>query len=112
MTRSTILPRQIQQIQSVLKLVLVAQNFSFVRLQHHLDEQLCVLRIQAKKHIHFMHSLIPEKEGLRGMRSEERRVGKECVRTCSSRWSPYHTQKYNSNCITDKKINKSITYQY
>src|SRR3546814_15058275 len=23
-------------------------------------------------------------------RSEERRVGKECVRTCSSRWSPYH----------------------
>src|SRR3546814_8472440 len=23
-------------------------------------------------------------------RSEERRVGKECVRTCRSRWSPYH----------------------
>src|SRR3546814_15606690 len=23
-------------------------------------------------------------------RSEERRVGKECVSTCSSRWSPYH----------------------
>src|SRR3546814_5226665 len=23
------------------------------------------------------------------MRSEERRVGKECVRTCRSRWSPY-----------------------
>src|SRR3546814_1827490 len=22
--------------------------------------------------------------------SEERRVGKECVRTCRSRWSPYH----------------------
>src|SRR3546814_19687443 len=25
-----------------------------------------------------------------GLRSEERRVGKECVSTCRSRWSPYH----------------------
>src|SRR3546814_6041736 len=24
------------------------------------------------------------------VRSEERRVGKECVSTCRSRWSPYH----------------------
>src|SRR3546814_9656710 len=27
---------------------------------------------------------------MRAERSEERRVGKECVRTCRSRWSPYH----------------------
>src|SRR3546814_19355747 len=26
-------------------------------------------------------------------RSEERRVGKECVSTCRSRWSPYHSKK-------------------
>src|SRR3546814_5300570 len=26
----------------------------------------------------------------RRQRSEERRVGKECVSTCRSRWSPYH----------------------
>src|SRR3546814_3382525 len=26
----------------------------------------------------------------RGARSEERRVGKECVSKCRSRWSPYH----------------------
>ena len=26
----------------------------------------------------------------RAERSEERRVGKECVSTCRSRWSPYH----------------------
>src|SRR3546814_19240606 len=26
-------------------------------------------------------------------RSEERRVGTECVSTCSSRWSPYHSKK-------------------
>src|SRR3546814_15885316 len=25
-----------------------------------------------------------------GQRSEERRVGKECVSTCTSQWSPYH----------------------
>src|SRR3546814_13761730 len=28
-----------------------------------------------------------------GTRSEERRVGKECVSTCRSRWSPYHKKK-------------------
>ena len=26
----------------------------------------------------------------RKLRSEERRVGKECLRLCRSRWSPYH----------------------
>src|SRR3546814_18862107 len=26
-------------------------------------------------------------------RSEERRVGTECVSTCRSRWSPYHSKK-------------------
>src|SRR3546814_13310237 len=32
-------------------------------------------------------------------RSEERRVGKECVSTCRSRWSPYHsnTKRVNTN---------------
>ena len=29
-------------------------------------------------------------ETVNGARSEERRVGKECVSTCRSRWSPYH----------------------
>src|SRR3546814_15049205 len=29
-------------------------------------------------------------------RSEERRVGKECVSTCRSRWSPYHSKKNNN----------------
>src|SRR3546814_13087219 len=28
--------------------------------------------------------------GLQHVRSEERRVGKACVSTCRSRWSPYH----------------------
>src|SRR3546814_17094259 len=29
-------------------------------------------------------------QAVRPVRSEERRVGKECVSTCRSRWSPYH----------------------
>ena len=28
--------------------------------------------------------------GCVGGRSEERRVGKECIEPCRSRWSPYH----------------------
>src|SRR3546814_11358911 len=33
-------------------------------------------------------------------RSEERRVGKECVSTCRSRWSPYHYKK-QTHSLTD-----------
>src|SRR3546814_14177149 len=41
----------------------------------------------------------------RSGRSEERRVGKECVSTCSSRWVPY---LYKKN-ITDSHIHAVIT---
>src|SRR3546814_19447612 len=34
-------------------------------------------------------------------RSEERRVGKACVRPCRSRWSPYH---YNKNHNSYKTV--------
>src|SRR3546814_18043346 len=30
-------------------------------------------------------------------RSEARRVGKECVRKCRSRWSPYYEKKHNNH---------------
>src|SRR3546814_13277552 len=33
---------------------------------------------------------IGDRAELETVRSEERRVGKECVSTCRSRWSPYH----------------------
>src|SRR3546814_17158286 len=33
---------------------------------------------------------VPGRIALIHLRSEERRVGKECVSTCRSRWSPYH----------------------
>src|SRR3546814_10948428 len=48
-------------------------------------------------------------------RSEERRVGKECVSKCRSRWSPYHSKKKNrkqSNTIekdTHTRTNNTIT---
>ena len=32
----------------------------------------------------------PSVEASVGVRSEERRVGKECLSVCRSRWSPYH----------------------
>src|SRR3546814_7552888 len=34
--------------------------------------------------------LMPLQASWAVVRSEERRVGKECVSTCRSRWSPYH----------------------
>src|SRR3546814_3209298 len=36
------------------------------------------------------HSCQPSSVGGHSVRSEERRVGKECVSTCRSRWSPDH----------------------
>src|SRR3546814_12609872 len=38
--------------------------------------------------------------GVQRLRSEERRVGKECVSTCRYRWSPYHSKQKT----TKKKI--------
>src|SRR3546814_10988569 len=35
-------------------------------------------------------------------RSDERRVGKECVSTCSSRWSPDHLKKKQQQRINTK----------
>src|SRR3546814_15568965 len=35
-----------------------------------------------------LNSINPQ--DIASVRSEERRVGKECVSTCRSRWSPYH----------------------
>src|SRR3546814_17410271 len=36
-------------------------------------------------------------------RSEESRVGKECVSTCRSRWSPYHSKKKKKRTKEDKE---------
>src|SRR3546814_16051247 len=46
--------------------------------------------LQAEK----IAALDADMAALKGQRSEERRVGKECVSACRSRWSQYH---YNKN---------------
>src|SRR3546814_5674891 len=40
--------------------------------------------VEQPKAAMILSSMFPQR------RSEERRVGKECVSTCRSRWSPYH----------------------
>src|SRR3546814_17532952 len=42
---------------------------------------------------------------VRALRSEQRRVGKACVSTCRSRWSPDHS--INNYCICHLNTNKS-----
>src|SRR3546814_19935781 len=47
---------------------------------------------------HFPVSCIPSTlRVIRAWRSEERRVGKECVSTCRARWSPHHYNKKQRN---------------
>src|SRR3546814_12440870 len=42
-------------------------------------------------------------------RSEERRVGKECVSTCRSRWSPYH---YKTNHQEHSSVRHPRTHSH
>src|SRR3546814_12887545 len=42
-------------------------------------------------------------------RSEERRVGKECVSTCRSRWSPYHSKQTASVKNSDDVSHRPVT---
>src|SRR3546814_7346888 len=52
----------------------------------------CVHQSHCEKQRHCKRKFLPILRGQTGClhRSEERRVGKECVSTCRSRWSPYH----------------------
>src|SRR3546814_3886745 len=43
-----------------------------------------------RREIHEGLNVVENWNSANGFRSEERRVGKECVSTCRSRWSPYH----------------------
>src|SRR3546814_7694612 len=56
-----------------------------------------------ERHVHsHLHSARHNRRALQLQlllrRSEERRVGKECVSTCRSRWSPNHSKK-KTNCV-------------
>src|SRR3546814_20504245 len=43
------------------------------------------------------------------LRSEERRVGKECVSTCRSRWSPYHSKQKQRTTKYGKETSSKMT---
>ena len=45
--------------------------------------------ISRSSYYKYKDDIFPFYAGKKG-RSEERRVGKECLRLCRSRWSPYH----------------------
>src|SRR3546814_18669956 len=45
----------------------------------------------------------------RPVRSEERRVGKECVSTCRSRWSPNHEKK--KKAVKESTIHKLTNHE-
>src|SRR3546814_12956709 len=48
----------------------------------------------------------PQGPHARRERSEESRVGKECVSTCRSRWSPYHSKKKKDEKLTHDHTTK------
>src|SRR3546814_14974577 len=63
----------------------------FVKFDQNKDGKISKSEVPAK-HAMTAHfgMLDADKDGSLSQRSEERRVGKECVSTCRSRWSPYH----------------------
>src|SRR3546814_11334497 len=58
-------------------------GFAVVAIALQLIAKLVLLHALIEREAFIAVALVP-------FRSEERRVGKECVSTCSSRWSPYH----------------------
>ena len=60
--------------------------------RHHGDVAVGDVRELVREHALHLARLEPVPEALRDreVRSEERRVGKECQSVCRSRWSPYH----------------------
>src|SRR3546814_11957194 len=90
---SSDLPARMQRIDvGLLVCILVNYSYSLLRESHSpirsfkigITKSLLLISIQSSgKLSHDLRIFIVQ-------RSEERRVGKECVSTCRSRWSPYH----------------------
>src|SRR3546814_17957809 len=62
-----------------------AQNGNIPQARHLVDVVGGAVAQQARD-----HEALPRTQLTSGFRSEERRVGKECVSTCNSVWSPYY----------------------
>src|SRR3546814_18292794 len=57
----------------------------------------CMAWVLPRGEHHPIELALMSSAALTALRSEERRVGKECVSTCRSRWSPYHLKKKLNN---------------
>src|SRR3546814_16383124 len=69
----------------------VEQERRGARIAHLQRDRVLDQRITHADRLDVRHAEAPAKGiVLVAVRSEERRVGKECVSTCRSRWSPYH----------------------
>src|SRR3546814_8245623 len=85
-----------------------SSDLAIAEINHHRDlvakhaaplaDRIDQLGVSREIEVHHLHldGIEPQSYGLLELlavdrqRSEERRVGKECVRPCRSRWSPYH----------------------
>src|SRR3546814_18094405 len=54
----------------------------------------------------------PAHPGVDLQRSEERRVGKECVSTCRYRWSPYHNRKKKNIYVGIDSIDHDSNHEH
>src|SRR3546814_13829064 len=74
--------------------LVIADTAGRLHTQAHLMDELRKIKRVVQKHDpyapHEVLLVVDATTGGNALRSEERRVGKECVSTCRSRWSPYH----------------------
>src|SRR3546814_4357608 len=73
-------------------MLLGTTTLSFIRLSSLMypDEKFALLMLHVHRLAPARGKDVHKAAGRLRQRSEERRVGKECVSTCRSRWSPYH----------------------
>ena len=88
LTASTVLHWSESDIDLLMRCALT-MNIAMVDLQDDLTSRVGPLDISHRVLIDEHANLSSQILGMFG-RSEERRVGKECLRLCRSRWSPYH----------------------
>ena len=73
---------------------LLQTNKKYSQLKIKQKEKIAEWMFQATRDYYMKKCTFPSDKHLEevvdSVRSEERRVGKECLRLCRSRWSPYH----------------------
>ena len=71
--------------------ITVGRSSVFADFDNDGDYDVFMTTIQNESHLLFRNNVGQSSNWLRiSLRSEERRVGKECTSWCRSRWSPYH----------------------